>query len=429
MGAVRTWVMLGVVSVAGVLAGTTSAAADSQTFTLPADPAAQPSQRWTVPTGVCSATFDLYGAEGSRADGRGGAQVTTTLAVTPGSAYGIYVGGQGYLGRGGYNGGGAASGAGTGGGGATDVRTGPGLADRILVAGGAGGNGGGSNSGKGGNGGLTGENGTASPDDDAGDAGDAGKGASATSGGSGGTGAQAGNYAGALGTLGVGGKGGTPLNNDGDGDGGGGGGGLYGGGGGGAGTDGGAGAGGGGGSSLTAGGTVSPLAHPTDGKAIITYSISSSCSHSVGQTVSSTGDKTKPTLGGLSFSTTTFEAAKSGASIAKKHKAKVGTKVSFNLSEASSVKFTVQRKTKGRKVHGKCKTKTHSNRRKKSCTFYKSVKGAFTVAGKAGKDTFTFRGRMGGKSLKPGSYRLNGTATDPSKNASVPKQKGFKIVK
>ena len=56
------------------------------------------------------------------------------------------------------------------------------------------------------------------------------------------------------------------------------------------------------------------------------------------------------------------------------------------------------------------------------------MKGSFTVAGKAGKNTFKFRGRLGGKKLTPGSYRLTGTATDPSKNASVPKHKGFKIV-
>jgi hypothetical protein len=139
-------------------------------------------------------------------------------------------------------------------------------------------------------------------------------------------------------------------------------------------------------------------------------------------------DKTKPTVGALSFSSAVFEAAKSGASTAK-HNVKVGTKVSFNVSEASSVKFTVQRKTKGRKVGKKCKTATHSNRKKKACMLWKPVKGSFTVKGGRGKNTFKFRGRVGGKTLKPGSYRLNATATDPAKNKSVPKQKGFRVVK
>jgi hypothetical protein len=141
------------------------------------------------------------------------------------------------------------------------------------------------------------------------------------------------------------------------------------------------------------------------------------------------GTNSKPSLSALSLSRTTFRAASSGGSTARKrHRVKIGTTVSFSLSEAASVKFTVQRKTKGRKAHGKCKTKTHSNRKKKACTLWKAVKGSFTVAGKKGKDTSTFRGRVGGKALKPGTYRLTGTATDPSKNASVPKRKGFKIV-
>jgi hypothetical protein len=146
-------------------------------------------------------------------------------------------------------------------------------------------------------------------------------------------------------------------------------------------------------------------------------------------TPSNTVDKTKPTLDGLSFSTTVFAAAKSGASTSAKKKTPVGTKVSFTLSEASSVRFTVQRKTKGRKVGKKCKAGTHANRKKKPCTLWKNVKGSFIVAGKAGKNTFKFRGRVGGKKLRTGSYRLNGTATDPAKNASVPKRKGFTIVK
>jgi hypothetical protein len=88
-----------------------------------------------------------------------------------------------------------------------------------------------------------------------------------------------------------------------------------------------------------------------------------------------------------------------------------GTKVSFSLSQRGSVKFTVQKKAKGRKGGKK----------------WKSVKGSFTVAGKAGRNSFTFRGRVGGKTLKPGSYRLTGAAK--AKKAGVPKRKGFRIVR
>lgn len=140
-------------------------------------------------------------------------------------------------------------------------------------------------------------------------------------------------------------------------------------------------------------------------------------------------DGVKPVLGGLSFSRTAFKAAKSGASTAKKRRVPVGSEVSFSVSEPSSVGFTAERKTTGRKIGRKCKAKTRSNRGAKHCTRWVPVAGSFTVAGTAGDNTFTFRGRIGGKSLRPGSYRLDGRATDAAKNASVPESKGFKIVR
>ena len=140
-------------------------------------------------------------------------------------------------------------------------------------------------------------------------------------------------------------------------------------------------------------------------------------------------DITKPTLGGLSFSSTVFRAASSGGPFSAQKTRPIGTTVTFTLSEPSAVSFTVQRKTKGRRVGGKCVKAKRSNRGKRACTRWAKVRGSFTVPGNAGTNTFTFRGRMGGKALKPGRYRLNGTATDPANNASVPKKKGFKIVK
>ena len=148
-------------------------------------------------------------------------------------------------------------------------------------------------------------------------------------------------------------------------------------------------------------------------------------------------DTSKPAVVGLKFARSSFAAAKSGAAFtaqrgkkkAKKPSAPVGTKVSFGLTEAASVKFTVERKSSGRRVRGKCKTRTRSNRKKPKCDLWKSVTGSFTVNGKAGANSFTFRGRIGGSSLKTGSYRLKGTATDAARNVSVPVQKTFKIIK
>jgi hypothetical protein len=116
-------------------------------------------QTWTVPAGVHSATFTLYGAEGGTgvggtvnsipvpaAVGGLGAQVTGTLAITPGTVLQVNVG-QAGSGNGGasFGGGGSAgNGYGGSGGGASDVRgpaAGYSLTDRLLVAGGGGGGG------------------------------------------------------------------------------------------------------------------------------------------------------------------------------------------------------------------------------------------------------------------------------------------------
>ena len=191
---------------------------------------------WIVPENVTEAKFTLYGAQG--AGGGNGARVTSTLSVTPGEVFTIYVGGAGVNGTGGYNGGGNGY---RGGGGATDVRRGGSdLADRILVAGGGGG------VGEGGGGcfdtcetGWTFAGGTGG---DSGAAGGTGEGSAPAPGGGAGTtsaGGAGGSYGAGSGTGGQLANGGAGGTSSGcgiafcGGTGGGGGGGLYGGGGGG----------------------------------------------------------------------------------------------------------------------------------------------------------------------------------------------------
>jgi hypothetical protein len=329
----------------------------------------------------------------------------------------------GTVGNGGYNGGGDASGNGVGGGGATDVRTGSSLSDRILVAGGGGGNGGGFmgiGGGHGGAGGLVGSDGDQST---VANTGSGGYGGTASSGGPGGGGGSGGT-AGTPGTLGQGGAGGDfPA---------GGGSAGYGGGGGGAGS---IGSGGGGGSSLAAGGTVIATSGG-QGRAIITYTAAPTCGGGGGggggggQPGGGDADRTKPRLRGLTFSRHSFTAARSGASTSADTKGtpKTGTKVSFSLSETGKVVFTVERKASGRKLRGRC-VKPNRSRGGKRCTRWIAVKGSFSFAASAGKNTFIFRGRVARKSLKPGDYRLNSKATDNARNASSVKRRGFAIVR
>lgn len=180
-------------------------------------------QSWQVPTGVNKISFKVYGASGGR--GGAGGEIRGELTNLPATLY-LYVGGQGIEGNyapGGFNGGGATTGnrgnEGSGGG-ASDIRFGSSLSDRVVVAGGGGGAGGYAGAPGGMGGGLVAEAGGSGQ-------GGGGGGGTQTSGGS--AGYSNGGSPATSGSFGVGGTGGYSWNAGG----GGGGGGWYGGGGGG----------------------------------------------------------------------------------------------------------------------------------------------------------------------------------------------------
>ena len=132
----------------------------------------------------------------------------------------------------------------------------------------------------------------------------------------------------------------------------------------------------------------------------------------------------KPSVQSLALSPKAFRAAKAGASIS----AKVGAKVTYRLSVAASTKFTVEKESAGRKKGRKCVKQTPRNRKAKKCKLYKAVRGSFTHSGKAGSNSFKFTGRVGRKSLKPGTYRLVAVATAGSSKSTI-KQASFRIVR
>jgi len=179
---------------------------------------------FTVPADAENLSFEISGAAGGR--GGMGGRVTGEFINRP-TGFWVFVGGEGIVNAeapGGYNGGGRSGGSrgneGSGGG-ASDIRTGTNLSERIVVAGGGGGGGGyaGAAGGVGGN--LVAENGGSGQ-------GSGGGGGRENSGGS--AGASNGGSSAQPGDFGVAGTGGSSWNAGG----GGGGGGWYGGGGGGA---------------------------------------------------------------------------------------------------------------------------------------------------------------------------------------------------
>jgi hypothetical protein len=136
---------------------------------------------------------------------------------------------------------------------------------------------------------------------------------------------------------------------------------------------------------------------------------------------------TAAVFSGYRLSPTIFRAAARGASIARRHR--IGTHVGYTLSEPATVTFTVQRAAKGRRVRGKCRRQTRSNRSQRPCVRYVAVRGSAQHAGSAGANSFKFSGRLSGRKLRRGTYRLRARAVDAAGNVSPSAAKKFRIVR
>jgi hypothetical protein len=102
--------------------------------------------------------------------------------------------------------------------------------------------------------------------------------------------------------------------------------------------------------------------------------------------------------------------------------------VSYTLNAQARVRFTVERSRAGRRVAGRCVKQTTSNRRHKSCTRSVRVRGSFTRHRPPGSDRFRFTGRLAGRSLKPGTYRLVATPINNSRTGT-PTRARFRIAR
>ena len=119
----------------------------------------------------------------------------------------------------------------------------------------------------------------------------------------------------------------------------------------------------------------------------------------------------------------TVNAGEAILSARKKTKAPIGTTVTYTLSGKATAEFFVERRVAGRRVKGKCTKVTKANRKRKKCVIYRLIKTGFAHSGQAGPTQFKFSGRVGGKPLKPGGYRLVGITSAATQVAN------FKILK
>jgi hypothetical protein len=104
----------------------------------------------------------------------------------------------------------------------------------------------------------------------------------------------------------------------------------------------------------------------------------------------------------------TFVAATHGPPLiaARRSKAlKPGAIVSYRGTQPATTTFTVQRPVRGRLQGHSCVKPGKRNRKRKRCTRYVAI-GSFTHPDIAGANRFRWTGRIGGRKLKPGRYRL-----------------------
>jgi hypothetical protein len=130
---------------------------------------------------------------------------------------------------------------------------------------------------------------------------------------------------------------------------------------------------------------------------------------------------------GLTISPSSFFAAPSGATIStsKKTKKTYGATVSYSDSQAATTTFTVLFEAPGRTQGKTCKKASTANKHGKACVIYTPA-GSFTHTDTAGANELHFSGRIKGKTLAKGSYRLQAVPHNAAGNGlSVSKE--FKI--
>jgi hypothetical protein len=132
---------------------------------------------------------------------------------------------------------------------------------------------------------------------------------------------------------------------------------------------------------------------------------------------------TLPALGPLSLTNRRFAVPP-----VRRKRVKRGTRLLYTLSEAAAVAFTIERRLSGRLVEGTCRAKRRRNRKRPKCVRYKQA-GDLTTAAQAGANETRFTGRLEGRRLRTGRYRVTAVATDAAGAESVAQVATFRVVR
>jgi hypothetical protein len=144
-------------------------------------------------------------------------------------------------------------------------------------------------------------------------------------------------------------------------------------------------------------------------------------------TTSGVCDNGAPLLSSVALAPGSFRAAATGQAVSSR--APVGARVFYRLSEAATVTWGVEKGTVGRTVGGRCVRKTRRNASKRRCLRFVRMLGSFQTRGAEGQNGFRFSGRLNGKKLAPGSYKLVGVAKDVVGLKSKTQKRNFRVVK
>ena len=104
-----------------------------------------------------------------------------------------------------------------------------------------------------------------------------------------------------------------------------------------------------------------------------------------------------------------------------------GTKVSYRLSEAATTRFRVERALPGRRSGSRCVRPSGETQHGRACVRWAHVRGSFTRSAGPGAVSFRFSGRIGGRRLAPGRYRLLAAPRDVLGTGGVVRRAAFRV--
>jgi hypothetical protein len=165
------------------------------------------------------------------------------------------------------------------------------------------------------------------------------------------------------------------------------------------------------------------------GSESFTYGASDGIDSSAAATITlNVTDRTAPRLRRLRIAPATVISRRGDQAIESRTRKRRASRISFRLSEAAKVKIAVQHREQGRRVGKKCRKRSRANSKRAKCTRY-VTRGRIAVNGLKGANKKRFNGRLRGKRLRTGRYRLAATATDRHDNKSRRALKRFRVIR